>query len=69
MIEFPNNKGEFGLGYEPSDEELFQVSRGKKRKCKMANEDKAKITFTTHWGTYAYDVMPFGLKNTGATYQ
>ena len=36
---------------------------------KMANEDKAKITFTTHWGTYAYDVMPFGLKNTGATYQ
>ena len=36
---------------------------------KMAEENKAKTTFTTHWGTYAYDVMPFGLKNTDATYQ
>ena len=36
---------------------------------KMAKEDKAKTAFTTHWGTYAYDVMPFGLKNTSATYQ
>ena len=36
---------------------------------KMAEEDRAKTTFTTHWGTYAYDVMPFGIKNAGATYQ
>ena len=36
---------------------------------KMVEKDKAKITFTTHWGTYAYDVMPFGLKNADATYQ
>ena len=36
---------------------------------KMVEEDKAKIACTTHWGTYAYDVMPFGLKNTDATYQ
>ena len=36
---------------------------------KMAEEDKAKTTFTTHWGTYAYDVMLFGLKNASATYQ
>ena len=26
---------------------------------KMAEEDKAKTTFTTHWGTYAYDVRQY----------
>ena len=36
---------------------------------KMVEEDKAKIAFTTHWGTYVYDVIPFDLKNAGATYQ
>ena len=35
----------------------------------MAEENKAKTTFTTRWGTYAYDVMPFGLNNASATYQ
>ena len=29
----------------------------------------AKIAFTIHWGTYAYDVMPFDLENARATYQ
>uniref|UniRef100_A0A2N9HAY6 Uncharacterized protein n=1 Tax=Fagus sylvatica TaxID=28930 RepID=A0A2N9HAY6_FAGSY len=32
-------------------------------------EDKSKTAFVTHWGTFVYDVMPFGLKNAGATYQ
>ena len=35
----------------------------------MAPEDREKIAFTTPWGTYYYRVMPFGLKNAGATYQ
>ena len=35
----------------------------------MAEVDKVKTAFTTHWETYAYDVMSFGLKNTSATYQ
>ncbi|KAK9997934.1 hypothetical protein SO802_017537 [Lithocarpus litseifolius] len=33
LIELPDNKGGLGLGYNPFDEELFQASRGKKRKC------------------------------------
>ena len=31
--------------------------------------DKLKTSFTTEWGVYYYLVMPFGLKNMGATYQ
>ena len=34
----------------------------------IIEEDKGNIAFTIHWGTYAYGVMPFGLKNVGATY-
>ena len=36
---------------------------------KMAPEDMEKITFLIMWGTFCYKVMPFGLKNAGATYQ
>ena len=35
----------------------------------MAEEDKAKTSLTTHWETYAYNVMPFSLKNVSATFQ
>lgn len=36
---------------------------------KMVPVDMEKTTFITPWGTYCYKVMPFGLKNVGATYQ
>ena len=36
---------------------------------KMAPKDMTKTTFTTEWRIYCYMVMPFGLKNAGATYQ
>ncbi|XP_022736187.1 uncharacterized protein LOC111289419 [Durio zibethinus] len=36
---------------------------------KMARDDMEKTTFVTMWGTFCYKVMPFGLKNAGATYQ
>lgn len=36
---------------------------------KIASEDQHKTTFTCPWGTFYWNVMPFGLKNVGATYQ
>ncbi|KAL0385933.1 UNVERIFIED_CONTAM: Retrovirus-related Pol polyprotein from transposon gypsy [Sesamum radiatum] len=35
----------------------------------MAEEDRIKTSFVTDRGIYCYNVMPFGLKNAGATYQ
>jgi hypothetical protein len=31
--------------------------------------DKEKIAFTTPWGTFMYEKLPFGLMNAGATFQ
>ena len=36
---------------------------------RMASEDMEKTTFLIMWKTICYKVMPFGLKNVGATYQ
>jgi hypothetical protein len=39
------------------------------REIKMHPEDEEKTSFITDYGTYCYTVMPFGLKNAGATFQ
>jgi hypothetical protein len=31
-------------------------------------DDIEKIAFTTPWGTFMYDKMPFGLMNVGETF-
>jgi hypothetical protein len=36
---------------------------------KLKKEDKEKIAFITPYGVFCYQVMPFGLKNAGSTYQ
>ena len=35
----------------------------------LASDDQEKTVFVTPIGNYHYKVMPFGLKNTGSTYQ
>ena len=39
------------------------------KQISMDPDDQEKTSFVTGQGTYCYRVMPFGLKNAGATYQ
>ena len=50
---------------------VFSLMDGFSRynQIKMAPEDIEKTTFVLQWGTFCYNVMPFRLKNAGATYQ
>ncbi|KAL0294602.1 UNVERIFIED_CONTAM: Retrovirus-related Pol polyprotein from transposon opus [Sesamum calycinum] len=36
---------------------------------RLAHDDQEKTSFVTDQGIFCYNVMPFGLKNAGATYQ
>ena len=52
-----------------SDLMSFMVGFLGYNQIKIAPKDMTKTIFTTEWGIYCYTVMPFGLKNAGATYQ
>ena len=47
----------------------FMDAFSRYNQIQMAEEDQEKTAFITNQGLYCYRVMPFGLKNAGATYQ
>ena len=47
----------------------FMDAFSRYNQIRMAKEDQEKTSFITSQGLYCYKVMPFGLKNAGATYQ
>ena len=47
----------------------FMDAFSRYNQIQIAEEDQEKTAFITSPGLYCYRVMPFGLKNTGATYQ
>ena len=47
----------------------FMDTFSRYNKIKMAEEDQEKTAFITSQWLYCYNVMPFGLKNAGPTYQ
>ena len=51
--------------------EVFSFMDGFSRynQMQIKLEDQHKSSFICHWGTFAYNKMPFGLKNVGATFQ
>ena len=46
----------------------FMDTFSRYNQIQMAEEDQEKTTFITSQGLYCYRVMPFDLKNVGATY-
>ena len=47
----------------------FMDAFSRYNRIQMAEEDQEKMPFITNQGFCCYRVMPFGLKNVGATYQ
>ena len=47
----------------------FMNAFSRYNQIQMAEENQEKTAFITSQGLYCYRVMPFGLKNVGATYQ
>ena len=47
----------------------FMDTFSRYNQIKISKEDQEKTALITSQGLYCYNVMPFGLKNAGATYQ
>jgi hypothetical protein len=47
---------------------LFDAFSGYNQ-IKVKGTHRCKTTFTTRWGNFSYEHMPFGLSNTGAIFQ
>ena len=47
----------------------FMDTFSRYNQIKISEEDQEKTALITSQGLYCYNVMPFGLKNAGATYQ
>ena len=52
-----------------SDSLCFLDAYSGYHQIKMAESDQAATAFITPYGTFCFNTMPFGLENTGATYQ
>ena len=48
---------------------LMLVGFSSYNQISVVPKDQHKTTFTTPWGTFAYNHMPFGLINVRATFQ
>src|SRR5215216_4102379 len=64
----------------PRIDQIIDSTAGYERLCfldaysgynhiRMKEQDQEKMAFTTPFGVFCYNTMPFGLKNAGATYQ
>ena len=68
--QFPFTKDRPSCGFDSWHKLLtFMDTFSGYNQIKMAEEDQEKTSFIMSQGLYCYKVMPFGLKNAGATYQ
>ncbi|XP_075095307.1 uncharacterized protein LOC142173585 [Nicotiana tabacum] len=61
FIHCPDRKVYIGVNLSPEMKGYNQIN--------MDPLDEEKISFITDMGTFCYEIIPFGLKNAGATYQ
>ena len=47
----------------------YLIGKNGNNQIQIQKEDHYKTAFITPWGTFAYRVIPFGLKNYRATFQ